>query len=391
MRNTVAVDMTTGGTITAYDAVAENENSINLLVHTGAGANPKMEIQTRDVDRVITGFAANSIYFYKIPSELYPTWSAELDDYMYVTLSDDSQTAQPIRFRFTYGDTTAQMTLKADVNNRLFITMYAEILTDAEIAESITNANQAIEQLPQTITNTASSATVANNVNAFNLDSVFESLITNIKPVLLKYVATDDYQYVNTPPSNQIRNYLTIKENYLQFVEAHLPSGNSFTAADTTLFTLGGAQVYYTSITGSNAYKYLTFTSPTVLNGQSADVEAYKVRVPTPTATYIKGQYKWTYDSTMQSYVVDIILGAGDQNGRGIAKIRKDNNGLDIRYLSRTTNTDFGIKVQDDGFYGIFGGAVRRVALPIPYNSVQDAQADVGTIPALTAAALVLT
>lgn len=375
MRNTVVVDMTNGGALTAWDSVAESENTINLLVHTGAGANPKIYLENRTTSGTITGFDANSIYFYQIPAAYIPEYEFGADNRLYVTLSDDTQTAETIRFLFN-ADTGGQMTIQKDAGGRQFFCSYQKIMTDAEVNEVIQQAQTTIEQLPQTITTTASSSTVANNVNSFNLDGIFESIMTNIKPVLLKK-ANGSYVYVNTPPSNGIRNYISIKENYIQFIEAHLPSGTSFAEGDTTAFTLGGQQVYYTSIDGGSAYKNLTFTSPTVLNGSSVDVSLYAVRIPTPTATYIKSQYKWTYDSTLQSYVVDLIFGVGDNSGNGQAIFSKVGDMFKFFYKSRTQNgAAFGVGMDDTNVYDIFAGAQFGAFVKKEYPTLSAAQAD---------------
>ena len=348
MRNTVVVDMVNGGIVTAVDAVADDENTINLLVYTGSGANPQIHITTRDIEETITGFESDSIYFYEIPSEYYPEYIFDADNNMYVTLSDASQ-ERTIRFHWS-GAANGYMKLTKDTDYRYFV-VYQKIMSSSEVVQAVEETQQAIENLPETITETASTSTVANNVNSFNLDGIFESIMTNIKPILLKYTAADTYEYVNTPPSNGIRNYIIIKENYIQFIEAHLPSGNTFAAAATTLFTLGGEQVYYTSITGSGAYKYLTFTSPTILSGSGVDVEQYKVRIPTPTATYIKSQYQWRYDSSISSYLVELLFGTGDANGRGIYKFVKDANSGMLVYTSRITGAVLGIKITDEGVW----------------------------------------
>lgn len=379
MRNTVAVDMTTGGTITAWDSAAENDNTINLLVHTGAGANPKIYLQNRSTSATITGFAANDIYFYEIPTQYYPEYDFELDNYLYVTLSDDSQTADPIRFRFSQ-DNGGKMTIEKDPGSRMFFIVYQKIYTDAEIEETIANMETTINNLPQTIKETASTSTVADNVNAFNLDGVFESIITNIKPIVLKKVVngqTVTYDYVNTPPSNRIRNYIEIKENYIKFIEAHLPSGNSYDISSTTAFTLGGQQVYYTSITGASAYKNLTFTSPTVLSGAGTDVSLYEVRVPTPTNTYIKSEYKWTYDSTLDSYLVDLVFGVGDGNGNGKAIFSKVSDIFKFIYKSRTQNgAAYGVGMDDTHLYNIFKDVNYNAFIYKEYADLATAQSD---------------
>jgi hypothetical protein len=135
--------------------------------------------------------------------------------------------------------------------------------------------------------------------------------------------------------------------------------------------------VYHTSISGGDAYKFFTFTSPTVLNGASADVEAYRVRIPTPTATYIKSQYKWTYDSTLQSYTVDLIFGVGDQNGKGQAHFSKTANGFDYVYDSRTSGVgSFGVAMDDGEVYAVYNSSNYPMFIKKEYASIADAQAD---------------
>ena len=225
------------------------------------------------------------------------------------------------------------------------------------------------------------SSATAETVNAFNLDGVFESLITNIKPCLLKYDEENEvYTYVNTAPTNYIRNYIKIFENKLQFIESHFAESSSYSESNTELFTLGGSQVYYTSITGADAYKFLTFTSPSVLHPND-NAELYKVRLPKPTNTYVKSEFKWTYNSTYQSYEPELTFGVGDVQGRGKYKFYKDGDSGRFVYTSRTDGNEYGFIIKDDGIYKVFNN-VQYKDMPYKlYSSYADAVADVNNMP----------
>lgn len=375
MRNTVCVDMTQGGTVTAWDSFAENRNTINLLIHTGGGTNPRVDIENRSTTATITGFDLNAVVFCEIPAQYYPEYSETLDNNLYIRVVDDTQRSELIAFTF-HEDMGGQMSISKIVGEASFVCVYQNIMTDAEANQVIQEAQTTIQNLPTTIQTEASTANVANNVNSFNLDGVFESIITNIKPIILKKV-NDAYVYVNTPPSNGIRNYIEIKQNYIRFIEFHLPTGSSFSEANTTLFTLGGQQVYYTSIEGSSAYKNLTFTSPTVLNGATVNVDDYKVRYPTPTATYVKSQYQWEYDSTLQSYTVSLLFGAGDGSGNGVATFSKVGDLFEFFYKSRTLNgAKFGFAMDDNNAYNIYKNVNFNTFNAKEYPTLANAQAD---------------
>jgi hypothetical protein len=225
------------------------------------------------------------------------------------------------------------------------------------------------------------SSATAETVNAFNLDGVFESLITNIKPCLLKYDEENEvYTYVNTAPTNYIRNYIKIFENKLQFIESHFAESSSYSESNTELFTLGGSQVYYTSITGADAFKFLTFTSPSVLHPND-NAELYKVRLPKPTNTYVKSEFKWTYNSTYQSYEPELTFGVGDVQGRGKYKFYKDGDSGRFVYTSRTDGNEYGFIIKDDGIYKVFNN-VQYKDMPYKlYSSYADAVADVNNMP----------
>jgi hypothetical protein len=220
------------------------------------------------------------------------------------------------------------------------------------------------------------SSQTAETVNAFNLDSVFESLITNIKSCLLKYDEQNEvYVYVNTAPSNYIRNYIKIFENKLQFIEAHFVESSTYSAANTELFMLGGSQVYYTSITGADAFKFLTFTSPSVLHPDD-NAELYKVRLPKATNTYVKSEFKWVYNQTYQSYEPELTFGVGDQNGRGKYKFYKDGDSGRFVYTSRTDGKEYGFKITDTGVYDVFADTDYKHRIEPVFDTLNDVPAD---------------
>lgn len=228
----------------------------------------------------------------------------------------------------------------------------------------------------QVVNNTVNSSTTAETVNAFNLDSVFESVITNIKPCLLKYDETNEvYIYVNTPPTNYIRNYIKLEKNSLQFIESHFAESSTYSAANTELFTLGGSQVYYTSITGADAFKFLTFTSPSVLHPDD-NAELYKVRLPKATNTYVKSEYRWTYDQTLDTYNVQLVFGTGDNQGRGKGYFEKTNDGYEFKYTSRTTGQDIGFAIKDDAVYDILNGVQYKHRIQPVYDDLTQVPQD---------------
>lgn len=221
------------------------------------------------------------------------------------------------------------------------------------------------------------SSATAETVNAFNLDSVFESVITNIKPCLLKYDEENEvYNYVNTPPANYIRNYIKLEKNSLQFIESHFTESSSYSESNTELFTLGGSQVYYTSISGADAYKFLTFTNPTKLHGTDINIELYKVRLPKAVNSYVKSEFKWTYDSTNQTYQPELTFGTGDAQGRGKYKFYKDNDSGRFVYTSRTDGKEYGFKIKDDGTYDVLADTDYKHRIQPVYDTLNDVPQD---------------
>jgi hypothetical protein len=219
------------------------------------------------------------------------------------------------------------------------------------------------------------------------------------KYMLVQFMETNfeaiDASGENPQRTHSSRNYIRIFDEKIYFYEDEL--------TDTIVgYEFMGEPLYWTAIDGERAFQYFTFESPKTINQDKrpsgitdAEFEAmYQVKVWATAQNghhekgYIGfGEFAGSGSTTIKEPVVK--LGAGDGQGYGTATIYKSQNGLDIYYDSRTLHIPFGFRVKDDGYYAIIGSLERRIALPLLYGDAASAQADVGSIPAYSAAALI--
>lgn len=216
------------------------------------------------------------------------------------------------------------------------------------------------------------------------------------KYLLVNFVETNfdaiDAHGTNPSRSHSHRTYIRIIDEKIYFFEDELTDNivqYEFPA---------NKPLYWTAIDGDRAFQYFTYEDPCNINqdkrpsGLTDDefraMYAVKVWGTAQNGHHEKGYIGFSEVSTQVMEPV-IKLGVGDGNGNGIGTIYKSTNGLDIYYSSRTLQQPFGFRVKDDGYYAIIGSLERRIALPLLYSSLADAQNDVGTIPQYSAAALI--
>jgi hypothetical protein len=219
------------------------------------------------------------------------------------------------------------------------------------------------------------------------------------KYMLVQFMETNfeaiDASGDNPQRTHSSRNYIRIYDEKIYFFEDELTD-------DIVGYQFFGKPLYWTAISGDRAFQYFTFESPDKISPDKrpsgiTDEEfraMYQVKV---WATATNGHHEKGYmgfaefagsgSTTIKEPVIK--LGVGDGNGYGTAMIYKSQNGLDVYYNSRTEQIPIGLRFKDDGYYAIIGSLERKFTPPLLYASVADAQADVGTIPAYMAAALI--
>ena len=186
------------------------------------------------------------------------------------------------------------------------------------------NDNSEISKVKQELSNAIENLEVNINGN-FGID---DELLTNVKPYFLHGDAyysvarkkviwnnSDTYIFSSTPYSF-IAQQTSISEADIQLRETTYSSGVSYSYANTVGFTIGGQQVYYTSIgTDVGAYSSYTFTNPQAVYGNNVDVKAFEVRLPRST---VKTVAKWDWELVNGEYIPKIIKNrTTDQKANG--------------------------------------------------------------------------
>lgn len=117
---------------------------------------------------------------------------------------------------------------------------------------------------------------------------------------------------------------------------------------------------WWTSISGEDAYKYLTTRDPHEFYPEMPDSERekYKYLVLKPESSSIKKSVSFALDEA-NNYIPSDIYGAGDGNGCSQGFIYKNTNGFYVMYTQRSGNK-VGLVMDDTGVY--LQGVVNRLA-----------------------------
>lgn len=270
-----------------------DQNFVNLIFRTGE-TTCNLEIAGENLENPVrvTGFAANSICFYKIPEEYYPS-----NDYITITFYDEVTRATPQIFYFTAPISGGFMSGRkaTAVENRFGFSWYKPTSTEA-ISQDVANIETTVNNLQQTLPTQIQDTS---NTYASQLGGVYtDEVITNLMP----YFLHTDYTYNKVARSatknsdNMIaignmavsRNAVSIDSDSVNFVSGNYPQGHSYTKSECTAVKIGGKQLYYTAINGCNNQPYtsFTFSNPSnVWGGLTISAEAFTVYVPTKNLT----------------------------------------------------------------------------------------------------------
>lgn len=197
---------------------------------------------------------------------------------------------------------------------------------------------------------------------------------------------TDTEHTYKAQNNSNIRGYIKMEGLSQQFIEAHLvqPTDyNKLTSAEVQPLTVNGRQLYFTSISGAQAFLYLTFTAPkTKYPNLTSEQEAmYIVQIRKTEAEYIKMEQVFEWNNTDNTYYVKTIFGTGDINGYGKYYFVKDAESGRFVYTSRTDGKEYGIAEKDDGTYLVTGDNLTKVYPTAVVSNISEAETlPVGTI-----------
>jgi hypothetical protein len=225
--------------------------------------------------------------------------------------------------------------------------------------------------------------------SAFIDDLQVERIQTNIKNFICKPNLTtngdtimwsDDPRTWSATSTKDVRGYIKIEGITCQYIEAHLTKPLSYTKItidDLQPLTVNGRQMYFTSVSGSQAFQYLTFTAPKTKYSDMNDTQAamYVVYIRKTESEYVKKEDVFDWDSTNETYNIKTYYGTGDESGMGRYYFFKGENGGRLGYTSRTDGTEYGVGIKDDGCYQITGGVwtkMRPIAVVSSENNIPE-------------------
>ena len=189
---------------------------------------------------------------------------------------------------------------------------------------------------------------------------------------------TDEEHTYKAQSNTNIRGYIKMEGLSQQFIEAHLvqPSDyNKLTSSEVQPLTVNGRQLYFTSISGAQAFQYLTFVAPkTKYPNLTSEQEAmYVVQIRKTEAEYIKMEQVFAWSNTDNTYYVKTIFGTGDENGNGRYYFVKDADSGRFVYLSRVDGKEYGIAEKDDGTYQVSGDVLTKIYPMAVVNDISQA------------------
>jgi hypothetical protein len=243
--------------------------------------------------------------------------------------------------------------------------------SDRTVINNVTKAITTEGIMNTTIVEVTKQEVVASDVieatAVFADDLQVERLETNIK----QYVCTpnlktngskiewkDDEPTYTARNKDKIRGYIKIEGITHKYIEAHLVEPDSYdalTSSEVEALKINGRQLYFTSLTGTNAFQYFTFVEPRTKysNMLQETAEMYKVYIRKTEAEYVKLQHIFKLEN--DTYNIVTQYGVGDDNGRGVYQFSKDSNGGELTYIERENGAKLGIRITDTDLYKLNG------------------------------------
>lgn len=159
------------------------------------------------------------------------------------------------------------------------------------------------------------------------------------------------------------RKYIRIFDDNIKVIEADLSETETEPYKDPE-----GNKLYWTAVTGENAHKFFTYTSPLTIakserpEGLTDDeFEAlYTVNVRKTIAEYVKCSLGFPMNSSGTGEP-ELVFGTGDENGNGKYYFVKDSDSGRFVYTSRTDGRKLGFAIKDNGVYQVNGDTITKM------------------------------
>lgn len=390
MKNVIFADSLNDYISQCIATIAEEEDTINFVLYTDSAENWKAEIFIDDVPRgTITNIISSETNYVLIPVEYYPTTESVMTvsftndsdnnaDFIFnfpnktdgiMSVAKDSNFNYTVKYTLQIQDIDDVVTEIVDINTNIDdINTNIDTIT-ADVDDISTEVETLQEELPTIIEDRVVTNDIMNAVSCFSKFMFVQYLETNFE-------ALDIHQtYVSK------RNYIRIFDNTVEVIEANINATEQVNYTDPD-----GNTIYWTSISGVDAYKYFTYTSPLIsakaerpsgITDEQFE-EMYKVKVRKTDTEYIKA--KLGFPDLVGTGEPELTFGVGNQQGYGILTVRKTTEQSEIIYTSTTQEgKELGIAIKDDGLYQIRGFDENK----IPFffvDSIEPVEAEEGDI-----------
>ena len=171
--------------------------------------------------------------------------------------------------------------------------------------------------------------------------------------MLVQFMETNFDALDTTKAYNQLRKYIRIFDDNIKVIEAELSNTETEDYTDPN-----GQKLYWTAVTGANAHKFFTYTSPLTIAASErpeglTDAEfenLYTVKVRKTVAEYVKCSLGFPI-SANGTGEPELVFGTGDSSGNGKYYFVKDSDSGRFVYTSRFDGKERGFKLLDDGSY----------------------------------------
>jgi hypothetical protein len=293
-----------------------------------------------------------------------------------------------------------------NVNNKVEeLSQELDDVTDTVTANVTANVQEQVEeivkeQIKETSTTTiikvtkeqVLSADVIEASASFITDLQVDRLRTNISKLICTpniTVEDDVASWTDGSPTYKakttvdITGYIEIEGITHKYIECHLVKPSSYlkmTQSEVQELKVGGKQLYFTSINGSQAFNYLTYATPqSKYDMTDENAEMFKVYIRKTESEYIKLQHIFSLNEEETTYNVVTQYGTGDGTGKGVYQFAKDGESGELVYIGREDGLKYGIRMDDTGLY-LLNGQYTATVVP-PTHILDSATEDTSDIP----------
>ncbi len=221
--------------------------------------------------------------------------------------------------------------------------------TADEAKKTADEAKAAVDSLPEIAVNVVETNVVKSDI--------MQTTWCLSKYMLVQFLETNFEALDINKPYQRLRKYIRIFDDNIKVVEAELSADETEYYKDPN-----GQKLYWTAITGENAFKFFTYTSPlTIAKSERPEgitdnefEDMYTVKVRKTVSEYVKASLGFSLNSAGTGEP-ELSFGAGDESGNGKYYFTKDADSGRFVYTSRIDGKERGIAIKDDGVYQVMG------------------------------------